>query len=404
MNKVLMNKLIKTQTALLLTAMLSVCFIQPVFAEEDGEKKVLYWVAPMDPNYRRDEPGKSPMGMELVPVYNMEASGSSITISPEMVQNLGIRTAKVEKTRLWRGINTVGYVDYDEMKVSHIHLRVSGWIEHLGAHAEGERFAKGDTLLELYSPELVNAQQEYLQALSSGNKRLIRASNDRLNALGLLANQIKTLKKTRKVQQRVPILAEHDGVVSKLSVRHGMYVTPANKVMSLADLSSVWMLVEVFEKQANWVKEGNPAEVSLSYLPGKVWKGRVEYIYPSLNPKTRALMVRLRFDNPNEELKPNMFAKVKIFSGPTESTLVVPTEALIRTGDGDHLIIKNSDGRFEPKMVVAGIESGLFIEILSGINEGDDVVVSGQFLIDSEASLRGSFKRMEPVTDMSAEK
>ncbi|PCH84413.1 MAG: efflux transporter periplasmic adaptor subunit [Piscirickettsiaceae bacterium] len=395
-----MNNVMKCLVSWLLT----VCVIQPAFAEHGHEKKVLYWVAPMDPNFRRDEPGKSPMGMELVPVYNSDDSGSSVTISPEMVQSLGIRTAKVERTRLWRRINTVGYVDYDEMKVSHVHLRVSGWIEHLGAHAEGERFAKGDTLLELYSPELVNAQQEYLQALSSGNKRLIRASNDRLNALGLLSEQIKTLKKTRNVQQRVPILAEHDGVVSTLSVRHGMYVTPANKVMSLADLSSVWMLVEVFEKQANWVKEGNPAEVTLSYLPGKVWKGKVEYIYPSLNPKTRALMVRLRFDNPNEELKPNMFAKVKIFSGPTESTLVIPTEALIRTGDGDHLIIKNSDGGFEPKVVVAGIESGQFIEILSGINEGDDVVVSGQFLIDSEASLRGSFKRMEPVTGRGAEK
>lgn len=402
-----MNNMTKYRSGLLLTVLLTVCVTQPAFAthdHENDEKKVLYWVAPMDANYRRDEPGKSPMGMELVPVYNEEAAGSSITISPEVIQNLGIRTAKVERTRLWRGINTVGYVGYDEMKVSHIHLRVSGWIEHLGAHAEGERFAKGDTLLELYSPELVNAQQEYLQALSSGNKRLIQASNHRLSALGLLAEQIKTLKKTRKVQQRVPILAEHDGVVSKLSVRHGMYVTPTNKVMSLADLSSVWMLVEVFEKQANWVKEGNPAEVRLSYLPGKVWKGKVEYIYPSLNAKTRALMVRLRFDNPNEELKPNMFAKVKIFSGAKANILVVPTEALIRTGNEDHVIVQNADGGFEPKVVIAGIESGRFIEIMSGINEGDEVVVSGQFLIDSEASLRGSFKRMEPVNEMGAEK
>jgi Cu(I)/Ag(I) efflux system membrane fusion protein len=183
-----------------------------------------------------------------------------------------------------------------------------------------------------------------------------------------------------------------------------MYVTPVNKVMSLADLSSVWMLVEVFEKQANWVKEGNPAEVSLSYLPGKVLKGKVEYIYPSLNQKTRALRVRLKFDNPNEQLKPNMFAKVKIFSGPKENTLVIPTEALIRTGGEDRLIVRNTEGGFEAAEVVAGIESGEFIEILSGINEGDDVVVSGQFLIDSEASLRGSFRRMEAVVDKDADK
>ncbi len=399
-----MNKIMKCQRGVCLMALLNACIIQPAFAEHGHEKEVLYWVAPMDSNYRRDKPGKSPMGMELVPVYNTDVDGSSMTISPEVVQNLGIRTAKVELTRLWRGINTVGYVDYNEMEVSHIHLRVSGWIEHLGAHAEGERFAKGDTLLELYSPELVNAQQEYLQALSSGNKRLIGASQDRLNALGLLTKQINTLKKTRKVQQQVPILAEHDGVVSTLSVRHGMYVTPTNKVMSLADLSSVWVLVEVFEKQASWVKEGNSAEVSLSYLPGKVWKGKVEYIYPILNPKTRALMVRLKFDNPNEELKPNMFANVKIFSGAKGNILVVPTEALIRTGEEDRLITQNSEGGFEPKVVVAGIESGQFIEILSGVEEGEDIVVSGQFLIDSEASLRGSLKRMEPVIETGIKK
>ncbi len=399
-----MNNAMICQRGLCLMVLLSVCSVQPLFAEHGHEKKVLYWVAPMDSNYRRDAPGKSPMGMELVPVYNKDAVGSSITISPEVVQNLGIRTAKVELTRLWRGINTVGYINYNEMNVSHIHLRVSGWIEHLGAHAEGERFAKGDTLLELYSPELVNAQQEYLQALSSGNTRLIRASQDRLSALGLLMNQIKTLKKTRKVQQQVPILAEHDGVVSTLSVRHGMYVTPANKVMSLADLSSVWVLVEVFGKQANWVKEGDPADVNLSYLPGKVWKGTVDYIYPSLNPKTRALMVRLRFDNRNEELKPNMFANVKIFTGAKDNILVVPTEALIRTGEEDRLIIQHADGGFEPKVVVAGIESGQFIEIISGVEEGEDVVVSGQFLIDSEASLRGSLKRMEPVMEMGVNK
>ncbi|MEW5007640.1 MAG: efflux RND transporter periplasmic adaptor subunit [Cycloclasticus sp.] len=365
-----------------------------LFAAHNEEKEVLYWVAPMDPNFKRDAPGKSPMGMELVPVYQPHGTGQQLSISPEVQQNFSVRLAKVERSRLWRGINTVGYVDYNEARVSHIHLRTSGWIEHLATHSVGERFKKGDTLLTLYSPELVNAQQEYVQALRSGKRQLISSSGVRLAALGLTEPQIKQLRKTRKVLQAVPIYAQQDGVVSELSVRHGMYVTPANKVMSLADLSSVWLLVDVFEKQANWVTLGDVAEVSLSYQPGKIWRGRVNYIYPSLDKTTRSLKVRLVFDNPDELLKPNMFAKVKILSGAKNDILVIPTEALIRTGTQQRVIVAQAAGKFEARSVSSGIESGDYIEILSGLDEHEQVVVSGQFLIDSEASLRASLLRM----------
>ena len=365
-----------------------------LYAAHNEEKEVLYWVAPMDPNFKRDAPGKSPMGMELVPVYQPHGTGQQLSISPEVQQNFSVRLAKVERSRLWRGINTVGYVDYNEARVSHIHLRTSGWIEHLATHSVGERFKKGDTLLTLYSPELVNAQQEYVQALRSGKRQLISSSGVRLAALGLTEPQIKQLRKTRKVLQAVPIYAQQDGVVSELSVRHGMYVTPANKVMSLADLSSVWLLVDVFEKQANWVKLGDVAEVSLSYQPGKIWRGRVNYIYPSLDKTTRSLKVRLVFENPDELLKPNMFAKVKILSGAKNDILVIPTEALIRTGTQQRVIVAQAAGKFEARSVSSGIESGDYIEILSGLDEHEQVVVSGQFLIDSEASLRASLLRM----------
>ena len=365
-----------------------------LFAAHNEEKEVLYWVAPMDPNFKRDAPGKSPMGMELVPVYQPHGTGQQLSISPEVQQNFSVRLAKVERSRLWRGINTVGYVDYNEARVSHIHLRTSGWIEHLATHSVGERFKKGDTLLTLYSPELVNAQQEYVQALGSGKRQLISSSGVRLAALGLTEPQIKQLRKTRKVLQAVPIYAQQDGVVSELSVRHGMYVTPANKVMSLADLSSVWLLVDVFEKQANWVKLGDVAEVSLSYQPGKIWRGRVNYIYPSLDKTTRSLKVRLVFENPDELLKPNMFAKVKILSGAKNDILVIPTEALIRTGTQQRVIVAQAAGKFEARSVSSGIESGDYIEVLSGLDEHEQVVVSGQFLIDSEASLRASLLRM----------
>lgn len=381
-----------------------------VIAEED--KEVLYWVAPMDPNYRRDKPGKSPMGMELIPFYSGgDEAGSSVSISPTVIQNLGVRTAKAELTRLWRGIDTVGYVDYDESKVSHIHLRTEGWIEKLAVQSEGERVKRGDFLFDVYSPKLVNAQEELVTALATGNKGLIRATKERLAALGISSSQINKLQKSKKVKQRISIYAPQDGVVSVLPVREGMFVKPSQKIMTLGDLSSVWLLAEVFERQSQWVEVGQTAEVSLSYIPGKTWTGEVEYIYPSLDPKTRTLKVRLRFENPGERLKPNMYANVKIFGGAKNNTIVIPLEGLIRTGREERVIIALGDGKFEARNVKAGIESGNYVEILEGVNEGEKIVTSGQFLIDSEASMRASLNRMtEPSgagasneTDMSSE-
>lgn len=358
------------------------------------ETEVLYWVAPMDPNYRRDKPGKSPMGMDLIPVYASQGSGSEVSISPVIVQNLGVRTSKAELTRLWRGIDTVGYVDYDESKVSHIHLRTEGWIEKLAVESEGDRFKKGEFLFDVYSPKLVNAQEELIAALNSGNKGLISASKERLSALGISSKQIRQLEKDKQVKQRISIYAPQDGVVSDLPVREGMFVQPSMKVMTLGDLSSVWLLAEVFERQSAWVEVGQSAEVSLSFIPGKTWQGKVEYIYPSLDPKTRTLKIRLRFDNPGEQLKPNMYANVKIFGGATADTIVIPLAGLIRTGREERVIVATGEGKFEARKVKAGIESGEYVEILEGVNAGDDVVISGQFLIDSEASMRASINRM----------
>jgi membrane fusion protein, copper/silver efflux system len=367
----------------------------PVQAVTDGEQEVLYWVAPMDPNYRRDKPGKSPMGMDLIPVYaDAEVEGGVVSISPVVVQNLGIRTAKAEISRLWRGIDTVGYVDYDESKVSHIHLRTEGWIEKLEVQSEGERVRKGDFLFDVYSPKLVNAQEELLTALETGNKGLISATRERLRALGISEKQIKQLQQDKKVKQRISIFAPQDGVVSELPVREGMFVKPAQKVMTLGDLSSVWLLAEVFERQVEWVKVGQTAEVRLSYIPGEVWHGKVEYIYPSLDTVTRTLKVRLRFDNPGEHLKPNMYANVKIFGGASKDNIVIPLEGLIRTGREERVILSLGEGRFAARTVTAGIESGDYVEILDGVEQGDEIVTSGQFLIDSEASMRASINRM----------
>ena len=370
----------------------------PVYKEnpaEKKEKKIAYWVAPMDSNYRRDKPGKSPMGMDLVPVYEGgDDDSGAVTISPAIVQSLGVRTAPVERGRLGRMIDTVGYVSFDESLIGHIHLRVEGWIEKLYVSNEGERVKKGDALFELYSPTLLNAQEEYLEALRANNQRLIRSSRDRLLSLDISADQIDKLKKTRKVKQNVTFYAMQDGIVTSLSAPVGMYVKPATRVMSLVDLSRVWVQVEVFERQVDWVAEGQPAEMTLSFIPGRTWEGDVVYVYPELNKKTRTLRVRLQFDNPDENLKPNMYANVKLYSGIKQDVLSVPREAVINSGRMTRVLIAKGDGKFVPREVTTGIESGDYTEILSGLDEGDRVVISGQFLIDSEASLKGSLTRM----------
>ncbi len=365
------------------------------FAATEAEPEILYWVAPMDPNYRRDKPGKSPMGMDLVPVYaDAENDGDSVQIDPVMVQNLGVRTARVERGNLWRQITTVGYVALDERKLSHVHLRTEGWIEKLNVKSDGERLSKGDVLLELYSRELVNAQEEFIQALRGNNDYLKRASRERLAALGMSDGQILEIAPTRRAEQRVRILAKQDGIVHNLNAREGMFVKPTMEVMTLADLSSIWLLVDIFERQADWVATGQPAEVRLAYRPGRIWEGEVEFVYPTIDPKTRTLRARLRFDNADEALKPDMYANVRIFAGPKRNVLSIPREALIRTGESERVILALGEGKFRAREVVGGMESGDWVEIISGIQEGDEVVTSGQFLIDSEASLKASFGRM----------
>ena len=365
------------------------------------EKKILYWVAPMDPNYRRDEPGKSPMGMDLVPVYDEGDDDSEIVkIRPEIINNLGVRTAKVERGSLWKKIGTVGYIDYDETRIHHIHTRTEGWIEKLQVRAEGEQVKRGQLLFELYSPLLVNAQEEYLQALASGNRVLSNASREKLSALGISKSQIDQLEKEKKITQNIRFYAPQSGVLINLGVREGMYIKPETQVLSIANLDSIWLLAEVFERQADWVKIGQTAEAELPSLPGVVWKGNVEYVYPDLDPVTRTLRVRLRFDNTEEKLMPNMYAHVTIYSGEKNNVINIPREALIRGAEQDRVIIALGEGRFKAQKVVSGIESGDKVEIISGLNEGDEIVVTSQFLIDSESSLKASLRRMQPVETM----
>lgn len=363
------------------------------------EREVLYWVAPMDPNYRRDEPGKSPMGMDLAPVYADEVDGQPgvVKIDPTIINNLGVRTVKAERGELSRRIETVGYVGYDEDTVQHVHTRVDGWIEKLVTKASGESVEKGQLLFELYSPTLVNAQEEYLVALRSSNKLLLKASRERLASLGVTSSEVARLDKERNIRRLIRVYAETDGVIAHLGVREGIFVTPATEIMSVAKLDTIWVIAEVFERQAAWVAAGQQAIVELDYLPGEVWEGTVDYVYPELDPKTRTLNVRLRFDNQSERLQPNMFARVTILGEGFGDVVHIPREALIRGGSVNRVVLALPEGRFRSQPVTVGIESGDRIAIRKGISEGDLIVASGQFLIDSESNIEAALERMEPA-------
>lgn len=371
-------------------------------ATHSDEKIPLYWVAPMDANYRRDKPGKSPMGMDLVPVYDDGGKGpdegpGTIRISPDVINNLGVRTAIASYQSVQTEINTVGYVAYDEDKLVHIHPRVQGWIEKLYVKAIGDPVKRDQALYEIYSPELVNAQEELLLAINRKNNSLIRAAENRLTALQLPKSAINQLKKSKQVQQTITFYAPQDGVVENLKIREGYYVKPGSTLMSIGDLSEVWVEAEVFERQAGQVKTDTPVTMTLDYLPGKKWQGQVDYIYPTLDAKTRTVKVRLRFKNEDGIFKPNMFAQIAIHTKGDEQALLIPKEALIRTGNQDRVVLALGEGSFKSITVSVGRFDSENVEILEGLNEGQSIVSSAQFLLDSESSKSSDFKRMSQV-------
>ncbi|MEE4175669.1 MAG: efflux RND transporter periplasmic adaptor subunit [Xanthomonadales bacterium] len=359
--------------------------------------EILYWVAPMDPNYRRDEPGKSPMGMDLVPVYADRQSGDGgVSIDPTVVANLGVRTAPAERGPLARTIDTVGHVTYDEETIQHVHTRVDGWIESLAVNATGDPVSEGQRLFELYSPTLVNAQQEYLAARAGGNAALRSASRERLAALGMDAAAIERLERERTVVQRVPFTAARDGIIAHLGVREGIFITPETEVLSVANLDAVWVIAEVLARQSDWVEAGQRATVRLEHRPDAPLAAVVDYVYPELDPVSRTLRVRLRLDNADRTLRPNMYARVQLAGRGIDSIVHVPRAAVIRSSRGNRVVVQDGEGRFSQRDVLVGIESGDRVAIRRGLAEGERVVISGQFLIDSEASLDTALDRIAP--------
>ena len=359
------------------------------------ERRILYYRHPHNPQVTSSTPKKDEMGMDYVPVYADEGGGGEgVLISPEVRNNLGVRVAEVERGLLPRTISAVGQVDYDKSRVQHVHARAEGWVEKLFIASVGDRVGRGGPLLELFSPRLVTAQEEYLQARRIGGAPLIAASEARLRALGIGDEDIRRLRESGTSDGRIVYRAPIGGVVTRLEVRDGMYVKPDTDMVVLADLDKVWIEADVLARQSEWLRAGIPARVRLDQLPDETLDGNLTYVYPEADPRTRAVRVRLAFDNPAGALKPNSFATVTISEPEPAPVLKVPSAALIRTSDQTRVIVEIAPDRFAPRLVTVAYESDGTAAIDHGLEVGDRVVVSGQFMLDSEANLRGELERI----------
>ncbi|MDH3237499.1 MAG: efflux RND transporter periplasmic adaptor subunit [Deltaproteobacteria bacterium] len=376
---------------------------------EKKERKIQYWVAPMDPNYRSDQPGKSPMGMDLVPVYEDGAGDEgTIRVDPNTIQSIGVRTAPATVGELTKTIRTVGRVAYDERRIGTVNAKIGGWIEKLYVNTTGEEVRKGQPLIEIYSPDLVSAQQEYLiarrhygQVKNSPFPDVVKSAQDlldsarkRLSYWDIAEAQIEELERTGTVRKTLVLYSPFRGVVVQKAVFDGTKVMPGMELFRIADLSRVWVQGDVYEYELPWVKVGVPATVTLDYLPGKTYRGKITYIYPYLEGKTRTATVRVELANPDGELKPDMYAHIDLNPRVGEKTVLVPSEAVIRSGIRNVVFVSKGEGRFEPREIELGLEGeeGL-VQVLSGLAGNELVVVSAQFLLDSESSLKEALKK-----------
>jgi len=364
-----------------------------------ADRKILYWHDPMAPGQKFDKPGKSPfMDMQLVPVYaDGNGDAGSVTISPRVQQNLGVRTAEVTTGTLAAAVEAVGTVAFNERDQAVVQARSNGFVEKLHVRAPLDPVRKDQPLAELYVPEWVAAQEEYLSVRRMTGTRLealVDGARQRMRLVGMTEQQIRLVETTGKIHSRLTVSAPISGVVAELGAREGMAVMAGATLFRINGLDTVWVNAEVRETQASEVRPGNLVEARTSALPGATFKGRVSAILPEVNPVTRTLKARVELANPNGKLVPGMFATVNFAPAARKEALLVPTEAVIRTGNRSVVIVAQGDGKFAPVDVEIGMESEGRTEIRNGLEAGQKIVVSGQFLIDSEASLRGTATRM----------
>jgi Cu(I)/Ag(I) efflux system membrane fusion protein len=383
-------------------------------AQAAGERKIKYWVAPMDPNYRSDKPGKSPMGMDLVPVYEDEGGEpGTIRVDPNTIQSIGVRTAPVTVGELKKTIRTVGRIVYDESRIATINSKVSGWIEKLYVDTTGQEVRKGERLIDIYSPDLVSAQQEYLIArrhfeqvkdspfpdVVRSAAELLASARKRLEYWDISGTQIEELERTGEVRKTLSLYSPFHGVVVAKAVFDGSKVMTGMELFRIADVSRVWVQADVYEYELPWVKPGAPAVVTLDYLPGRTFRGTVSYVYPYLEGKTRTATARIELVNPGVLLKPDMFAHVELSPRVGGKTVLIPSDAVIRSGVRNVVFLAKGDGRFQPREVRLGLEGEEgTVQVLSGLSGSERVVVSAQFLLDSESNLREALKKFEGGT------
>ncbi len=375
--------------------------------QDSSGKTVLYWYDPMVPGQRFNKPGKSPfMDMQLEPKYANENSSDSedsgVAISSQTVQNLGIRLEKVESKSFGESFAAVGRIESNERRFYVVQTRIPGFVERLLVRAVGDPVVKGQKIAEIYAPELLAAQQEYLALLSlnniDGDNSLKQAARGRLKLLGMSESEIEAITKTGKSSPRFGVYAPASGVLTELGIREGGQLMAGSSLMQISDLSQVWLIAEVPERDAARLKPGLAAEVQLQGLPGEIFKGKVSYLYPMLNDALRTLQVRIELPNKSNRLRPGMYANV-VLSGQTHEALSVPTESIIATGKRKVVIVKSAHG-YRPVEIETGQERDSSTEILKGLAEGEEVVASGQFLIDSEASLSGILARLSKQDEM----
>ncbi len=377
-------------------------------AANDGPE-ILYWVAPMDASFRQPGPGKSPMGMDLIPVMaGQEPSGdpSEVMLSAVEINAIGVRTAIAQTSEISGRIETVGFVGYDEHLTSHVHTRVDGWIEALNVRAVGDPVRKGDVLFEMFSQVIGSSSGDLLRAIEAGDKRIIEAARGKLRSHGMSEAQIARIEESGEVARNIDVIAPQDGVVTALEAADGMFLQPGVRAVSLTDLSAVWLIVDVFERDIARMTDDMRAVATFEHLNGRTFEGVIDYVYPALDAQTRTLPVRLRFDNSEGLLRPNMFGNVSLIPNETRMALTVPTEAIIRTGTAERVILKTGEGTFKPRLITTGLrdnfDGGGRTEVVQGLAPGEEVVASAQFLIDSESALSAGLMRMAPTDEAPA--
>jgi hypothetical protein len=376
-------------------------------SEAGGEKKIAYYRDPMHPWITSDKPGKAPdCGMDMVPVYAGDDNASGIHIDPTTVQNMGVRTEVVQKRDMRTEIRTNGKVKVDESKLTIVNARVMGYAEKLNVNITGQKVMMGQPLLEIYSPDLVSTQEEYLQALryakgiggsdGTGSRDLVESSRRRLLNWGVSQGEIRALEKLGHARNTLAIASPASGVVLEKMVVQGQNIMPGMPLYKIADLSKVWVVASIYQRDLATAKIGGEAEVEISYLPGKPFKGKVTFVSPVLDELTKTAEVRIEVPNtPSLDFKPEMFATVTIHSAMHMNVVAVPEQAIIHSGRRTIAIVATGGGYFEPREVKLGAAADDYVEIVEGLHEGEKLVISSQFLIDSESNLKAAIQQLK---------